>query len=91
MMDRPDEMMDGNPVVRLRDSATEVEAFLRAIFDSSYFMPPPAEINFHPVLGILRLSHKYDVGYLYKTALDHLEMIYPMELHKLKDIGSNNM
>ncbi|KAJ6537935.1 hypothetical protein B0H19DRAFT_961697 [Mycena capillaripes] len=91
MMHGPDEMRDGNPVVRLHDSATEVEPFLRAIFDSSYFMPPPAEIEFHAVLGILRLSHKYDVDYLHKRALDHLETIYPTELHQLKDIDSNNM
>lgn len=28
------DIVDGNPVVRLHDSATEVEVFLRAIFDS---------------------------------------------------------
>jgi hypothetical protein len=31
-----DEMMDGSPVVRLHDSPTQVEPFLRAIFDSRY-------------------------------------------------------
>ncbi|KAJ6563912.1 hypothetical protein B0H19DRAFT_942406 [Mycena capillaripes] len=29
-----DQVMDGSPVVHLHDSAIEVEAFLRAIFDS---------------------------------------------------------
>ncbi|KAJ7444440.1 hypothetical protein FB451DRAFT_75597 [Mycena latifolia] len=75
-----DEIMDGSPVVRLHDSAEDVEAFLRAIFDSSYFMPPPAEIDFNAVLGILRLSHKYDVDYLHRRALRHLETVYPTEL-----------
>ncbi|KAJ6502751.1 hypothetical protein C8R47DRAFT_969582 [Mycena vitilis] len=56
-----DQMMDGSPVVRLHDCASEVEAFLRAIFDSSYFMPRPAEVDFHVVLGILRLSHNLQV------------------------------
>ncbi|KAJ7677049.1 hypothetical protein DFH06DRAFT_1169601 [Mycena polygramma] len=74
-----DQMMDGSPVVRLHDSASEVEAFLRAIFDSSYFMPPPAEVDFHVVLGILRLSHKYDVAYLHTRALAHLERVYPLD------------
>ncbi|KAJ7910539.1 hypothetical protein B0H13DRAFT_1714278 [Mycena leptocephala] len=66
------EQMDGCPVVRLHDSAQDVEVFLRAIFDSSYFMPAPVPSELAVVLGILRLSHKYDVHYLYRRALDHL-------------------
>ncbi|KAJ7186553.1 hypothetical protein C8R46DRAFT_935640 [Mycena filopes] len=64
--------IDGCPVVQLYDLADDVEVFLRAIFDSNYFMPAPAPINLSSVLGILRLSHKYDVQYLYRRALDHL-------------------
>ncbi|KAJ6481265.1 hypothetical protein C8R47DRAFT_594503 [Mycena vitilis] len=37
------EMVDGSPVVPLHAAAAHVEVFLRAIFDSSYFMPPPAK------------------------------------------------
>ncbi|KAJ7901197.1 hypothetical protein B0H14DRAFT_3739058 [Mycena olivaceomarginata] len=37
-----------------------------------YFMPDPAPLQLSIVLGILQLSHKYDVPYLYKRALDHL-------------------
>ncbi|KAJ7780864.1 hypothetical protein DFH07DRAFT_910354 [Mycena maculata] len=71
------EQIDGSPVVRLHDSASDVEVFLRAIYDSryvwpSYFMPAPASAELWVVLGILRLSHKYDVQYLYRRALDHL-------------------
>ncbi|KAJ6589286.1 hypothetical protein B0H19DRAFT_1103517 [Mycena capillaripes] len=66
------EKIDGCPVVRLHDPAEDVEVFLRAIFDSSYFMPAPAPSDLSVVLGILRLSHKYDVQYLYRRALDHL-------------------
>ncbi|KAJ7883212.1 hypothetical protein B0H14DRAFT_1438680 [Mycena olivaceomarginata] len=64
--------IDGSPVVRLHDSADDVEVFLRAIYDSSYFMPAPAPIQLRIVLGILRLSHKYGVQYLHRRALDHL-------------------
>jgi len=66
------EQIDGSPVVRLHDSAHDVEVFLRAIYDSSYFMPAPAETELSVVLGILRLSNKYDVEYLYRRALEHL-------------------
>ncbi|KAJ7446312.1 hypothetical protein FB451DRAFT_1148499 [Mycena latifolia] len=86
-----DQMLDESPVVRLHDSAEDVEPFLRAIFDSSYFMPPPAEIDFHAVLGILRLSHKYDVEYLHKRALRHLETVYPVEATEYQAIPSNKL
>jgi hypothetical protein len=43
-------------------------------------MPPPAEIQFEDALTILRLSHKYDVGYLHRRALQHLGPIYPTTL-----------
>jgi hypothetical protein len=42
-------------------------------------MPPPSTVDFDVVLGILRLSHKYDVNYLYKRALMHLETVYPVD------------
>ncbi|KAJ6535747.1 hypothetical protein B0H19DRAFT_1184106 [Mycena capillaripes] len=66
------EFVDGSPVVRLHDSAADVQAFLQAIFDSSYFMPAPEPIELPIILGILRLSHKYDVQYLYRRSLGHL-------------------
>ncbi|KAJ7112977.1 hypothetical protein C8R44DRAFT_984838 [Mycena epipterygia] len=66
------EEIDGCPVVLLHDPARDVEVFLRAIYDSSYFMPAPAPIELWIVLAILRLSHKYDVRYLHRRALHHL-------------------
>ncbi|KAJ7075693.1 hypothetical protein C8R43DRAFT_838431, partial [Mycena crocata] len=77
-----DEMIDGQSVLRLDDSAKDLEAFLRAIFDSSYIMPTPAEVDFQAVLAILRLAHKYDVNYLRKWAFFHLETGYPTTLSK---------
>ncbi|KAF8193261.1 hypothetical protein K438DRAFT_1589597 [Mycena galopus ATCC 62051] len=69
-----DELIDGIPVVVLHDAAEDVEVFLRAIFDSSYFMPSPERAYFTDVIAILRLSHKYDVEYLHRRALQHLEV-----------------
>ncbi|KAJ6475997.1 hypothetical protein C8R47DRAFT_985513, partial [Mycena vitilis] len=66
------EIIDGCPVVQLHDFAADVDVFLRAIFDSSYFMPPPEPVELHVLLGILRLSHKYDVRYLLLRAIKHL-------------------
>ncbi|KAJ7886371.1 hypothetical protein B0H14DRAFT_3730600 [Mycena olivaceomarginata] len=91
-----DDFVDGSPVIRLHDSPKEAEAFLRAIFDSRYayrylwfyFMPPPYKIDLYEVLGILRLAHKYDVGYLYKRAVCYLETIFPIELNQLEVLNS---
>ncbi|KAJ7639614.1 hypothetical protein DFH06DRAFT_1099062 [Mycena polygramma] len=74
------ETMDGVPVVTLHDDPAELEVFLRAIFDSDFFMPPPAETKLEDTLGILRLAHKYDVPYLRRRALQHLVAIYPTQL-----------
>ncbi|KAJ7863945.1 hypothetical protein B0H14DRAFT_2440804 [Mycena olivaceomarginata] len=78
-----EEMFDDSPVIGLHDSGAEVQAFLRATMDTSYFVPPPSEVDFHDLLGILRLSHKYDVGYLYKCAISHIETIYPTSLDEV--------
>ncbi|KAJ6468539.1 hypothetical protein C8R47DRAFT_1151573 [Mycena vitilis] len=67
-----DEFIEGSPVVVLHDSGENMEAFLRAIFDSSFFMPPPESVYLADTLAILSLSHKYDVGYLHRRALQHL-------------------
>ncbi|KAK7038485.1 BTB domain-containing protein [Favolaschia claudopus] len=83
-----DKIMDGVPVIQLSESAKEIEAFLKAIYDSSYFMPPPAPISFAEVFAILRLAHKYDVDYLFRRAVEHLETRYHQNL---KDVESEDM
>ncbi|KAJ7509619.1 hypothetical protein B0H11DRAFT_1846688 [Mycena galericulata] len=83
------EMMDGFPVVKLHDDPDQVEVFLKAIFDSSFFMPPPAQNDFLDIVGILRLSHKYNVPYLRRRALEHLGAIYPTRLSEY-DLREDN-
>ncbi|KAJ7751690.1 hypothetical protein B0H16DRAFT_1691275 [Mycena metata] len=84
------ESIDGFPVVELHDKPEDVEVFLKAIFDSSFFMPPPAEIEYDHALGILRLAHKYDVPYLRRRALDHLGPIFPTHLTRYDDRKSSD-
>ncbi|KAJ7685846.1 hypothetical protein B0H17DRAFT_985496 [Mycena rosella] len=78
---------DGKPVVRLHDSAAEVEVFLRAVFDSSFFMPPPSPTDVATVIGVMRLAHKYDIQYLFRRALSHLDSLYPVTCAKMLDIN----
>ncbi|KAJ7792302.1 hypothetical protein B0H14DRAFT_2802524 [Mycena olivaceomarginata] len=75
-----EDLIDGCPVVRLHDSPADVTVFLRAIFDSSFFEPPPAKTDLATITGVLRLSHKYDVQYLRRRALLHLDTGYPTSL-----------
>ncbi|KAJ7092909.1 hypothetical protein B0H15DRAFT_882820 [Mycena belliarum] len=71
--------MDGCPRIVLHDRAADVTVFFRAIFDSSFFVPPFTP-QLETLAGILRLSIKYDVPYLTQRALRHLSDIYPTTL-----------
>ncbi|KAJ7159385.1 hypothetical protein C8R43DRAFT_881997 [Mycena crocata] len=84
------DIIDGHCVVALHDAAAEVEVFLRAIFDSSFFMPSPSPTDFPTVIGVIRLAHKYDVQYLFRRALSHLSSLYPMDLHRVLEGFSNH-
>jgi len=47
---------------------------------SSFFEPPPTPTTIPIIAGILRLSTKYDVDYLRRRALKHLDVLYPLTL-----------
>ncbi|KAJ6626193.1 hypothetical protein B0H10DRAFT_1870746 [Mycena sp. CBHHK59/15] len=79
------EHVDGVPLVEMHDPAVEVEPFLRAIFDSAFFMPPPSKPYISDVVSILRLSHKYDIQYLHRRALHHLARLFPTTLEDYLD------
>ncbi|KAJ7753403.1 hypothetical protein DFH07DRAFT_941300 [Mycena maculata] len=74
------ELVDGCPIVRLHDSATDVTAFLKAIFEPEFFGPFPTATTFDTIVGCLRLSHKYGVDYLRRRALIHLSSAYRTKL-----------
>ncbi|KAJ7612067.1 hypothetical protein FB45DRAFT_843339 [Roridomyces roridus] len=76
------ESVEGCLVVRLHDSPAEVTVFLKAIFDSAFFMEHPSLTEFETVVGVLRLSHKYDVGYLRRRALIHLSSAFSTTLSR---------
>ncbi|KAJ6530298.1 hypothetical protein B0H19DRAFT_967735 [Mycena capillaripes] len=70
----------GCPVIQLHHSAVDVTSFLKAIFDSEFFLPPPAKAAFSVVIGVLQLAHEYDVKYLLRRALLHFEAFFPSTL-----------
>ncbi|KAJ6631927.1 hypothetical protein B0H10DRAFT_1770795, partial [Mycena sp. CBHHK59/15] len=78
--------VDGLPVVRLFDSDAETALFLKAIFDATFFRPPPSPTELPVVLDILRISNKYDAQELFGRALFHLEAVYPTSLPEFLDV-----
>ncbi|KAJ6577894.1 hypothetical protein B0H19DRAFT_1121730 [Mycena capillaripes] len=78
--------MDGLPIVRLFDSAADAKLLLKAIFDPTFFRPPPSPTDILVVLDILRMSNKYDATELFRRALLHLDTIYPTSLQQFPDI-----
>ncbi|KAJ7031835.1 hypothetical protein C8F04DRAFT_1360468 [Mycena alexandri] len=81
------EKINGVPVVKMPDDPDELEFFLKAIFDSDYFMPPPAMSHINIIIGVLRLAHKYDVSFLRRRALQHLCTVYCTRLEDYRDVG----
>ncbi|KAJ7473137.1 hypothetical protein B0H11DRAFT_1343008 [Mycena galericulata] len=75
-----EETFEDCPMVNLPDDPTDTTLFLRAIFDSEFFEPYPAETDFETIHGVLRLSDKYLVDYLRRRALLHLSSRYPTQL-----------
>lgn len=55
-------------------------------------MPPPALTKFEDIVGILRLSHKYDVPFLRRRALKHLGTLYHTRLSERQSkMGENSV
>ncbi|KAJ6571219.1 hypothetical protein B0H19DRAFT_1129416 [Mycena capillaripes] len=86
----PQFIVDGIPVVRLPDADQDLEVFLKAILDSNFFMPPPSPTHLGTVLAVLRLSHKYNILYLFQRALLHLEVVYPINLQQFLAVPSSH-
>ncbi|KAJ7464371.1 hypothetical protein FB451DRAFT_1403060 [Mycena latifolia] len=81
------ESMGEVPVVLMHDDPADLEAFLRAMFDPSYLMRPES-VEFDAFIGILRLSHKYDVNFLRRRALEYLGTLYFTRLEDFDEISS---
>ncbi|KAF7353758.1 BTB domain-containing protein [Mycena venus] len=79
------ERINGCPVLRIHDSASDAAHFFKAIFDSETFLPWPAPTTFEKIAAILRLSTKYEVEYLRRRALDHLSSGYPTSLAQWRE------
>ncbi|KAH8824291.1 hypothetical protein DL96DRAFT_1613607 [Flagelloscypha sp. PMI_526] len=78
-----DDIFEGCPVIRLPEDSDELEWYLLAIFDSTYLDRLVHDSTASPIpalLGVARLSHKYDSSILKKTALRQIQLYYPSSL-----------
>ncbi|KAJ7452259.1 hypothetical protein FB451DRAFT_1050917 [Mycena latifolia] len=71
------EVIDGCPVVHLEDNEDDLRCFLKALFDYEFFPPFPDKATFDTLLGVIRLSSKYQVDSLRKRGLVHLSSAFP--------------
>ncbi|PPQ79528.1 hypothetical protein CVT25_003410 [Psilocybe cyanescens] len=58
-------------------TAVEAATFLSALIDPEYFEGPPARETLEFILAIFKLASKYEVRFLRRRALAHLERVYP--------------
>jgi len=78
------ETFESCPLIQLFDSAEDVKHFLKAIHDASYY-DVQTTADFSVVAGVLRLSTKYNVGYLRKRAISHLITMFPSSLEDFQE------
>ncbi|KAH9482472.1 hypothetical protein JR316_0004572 [Psilocybe cubensis] len=58
-------------------TAKEAEEFVHALLDPEHFDRPPKKEKFEVILAIFKLASLYEVNYLRRNALAHLELAYP--------------
>lgn len=73
--------VEGCPVTDLLDNGEDVNNLLLAIYDPAFFEPPPKDIPVDVVLSVARLSHKYEIQYLRRRAILHIEQNYPIDMN----------
>ncbi|KAF8147474.1 hypothetical protein B0H34DRAFT_736564 [Crassisporium funariophilum] len=82
-----EERVEGCAVIHLANPAESVQHFLMAIFNASFFEPPPSHTTLSIVQAIARLSYQYEVKFLLRRALAHLETHCPLTLDGWKTRG----
>ncbi|KAF8209360.1 hypothetical protein K438DRAFT_1753712 [Mycena galopus ATCC 62051] len=78
------EFVDGCPFVHLPDPEVETTPFSRRSFNQT-------PMEFDTVVGCLRLSHKYGVDHLLRTALVHFSSQYPTKLSHVNGIRDGDI
>ncbi|KII84008.1 hypothetical protein PLICRDRAFT_118797 [Plicaturopsis crispa FD-325 SS-3] len=78
------------PLVVLHDSAEDLEAILRALYDRRYFDPEENQ-PLSLIASILRLSKKYEIQHLYNKALKFLTDQFPDTLEARDACGPSRV
>ncbi|KAJ7733031.1 hypothetical protein B0H16DRAFT_1732543 [Mycena metata] len=76
------------PDADMTNGAVDVTVFLKALIYYDFFEPYPAPTTHSVLLGVLRLSHKYEVKALRKRALGHISAFHPTTLSEYEALAS---
>ncbi|KJA22011.1 hypothetical protein HYPSUDRAFT_67313 [Hypholoma sublateritium FD-334 SS-4] len=77
--------------INLPDDATDVYHLFLAIFDAGYFESPLSKYPISVIISILRLAHKYDVAFLKRRVVTHLNQLFPTEWTDFSDLMSSKI
>lgn len=69
-------------VVMQGDRAADVRVFLKALLDSQFYADVKSIKDIGVVLGVLKISHKYQVEYLVRRSVPTFTALYPPTLQK---------
>ncbi|TDL20915.1 hypothetical protein BD410DRAFT_771991 [Rickenella mellea] len=71
----PEETWEGLPLIRMHDDDEDIVNLLTALYDRTYSLASqPIDV----VAGLLRMSTKYEIGYLRNQAIKYLTPIYDL-------------
>ncbi|KAF8584601.1 hypothetical protein K439DRAFT_1345714 [Ramaria rubella] len=78
------ETYDGCPLIRVSDTAEDLEYFLNAMDGCGQYFSPGKPTPFPVVSGVLRLASKYMVKPLQDKAIAHLCQLYPTKFEDMR-------
>ncbi|KAI0628903.1 hypothetical protein C8Q77DRAFT_1067069 [Trametes polyzona] len=87
------EELDGCPVVHLSEAPRDIEPLLQVIFcrkNYFYHRDEPIPIKFSVLSSLIRMSHKYGVHDLYRTAITRLKKFYPADINSWEDVKARH-
>ncbi|KAH8824285.1 hypothetical protein DL96DRAFT_1531495 [Flagelloscypha sp. PMI_526] len=90
----PEDDYDGCPLVRMPDDSSELEAYLRAVFDSEYLPSLGKGNNWNDLLqliSIANLSHKYSTPILHQNVLQVLSKLFPSTLTEFRSLDHRHL
>ncbi|PIL26643.1 hypothetical protein GSI_11268 [Ganoderma sinense ZZ0214-1] len=72
----PSDVFNGQPAVRVSDSAHDFRQLLHMLYDGVRFMPPDLPVAFSVIAAVARLGHKYQIEWILEEAKRRLRSVF---------------